>query len=154
MNTEQLKAKQERIKSLLFAWCDDENSSYICLMQDLNELGVVIAVDEELPYKWDAIKRKHSYHPFKPFTTYALISREGGKMFGYVQKYQSLTGYECFEKPVRFNIYLGNADSAISEKSFPKLKKAREHLVKLFMGQYQIDRRVPEGYHKTYPLVS
>ena len=88
MNTEQLRAKQGKIKSLLYAWCDDENSSYECLMQDLDKLGVVIA-DESA--EWPSImtladddfSRKQIIQAYKNaekcdfHKTYPLVSKEG-----------------------------------------------------------------------------
>lgn len=85
------------------------------------------------PYLWRRIVERHSYKPYKTFTTYALIDRRRKTMFGYVQKYQSLTGYKCFEKPIRFVVYKGNKDRALSESSCKTLREAKAELVEMFM---------------------
>ncbi len=126
--------------------CLDEILDY------LHSQGVVIKIESELPYKWDEFTRKHSYRPYKEFTTYTL-SNKYGKMFGYIQTYQSLTGYKCFESN-DYSIYLGNAEWANSYKSVPTLEKAKGMLLELFLeSKDNPDNEIPVGYIKVGPLI-
>ncbi len=106
----------------------------------------VVRKEQEIPYEWSVITRKHNYPPYKRFTTYALREKDSYLMFGYVQKYQSLTGYKCFEKPIRFTAYLGNEEYARSECSKATLKEAKAKLIGLFMEDRKHKMKIPIGF--------
>jgi len=141
--------KQEKIRKGI-----EEYTDYpAALWAYLHENGLVIKVDRELPYKWKEITREHSYHPHKKFTTYALTSKYG-TMFGYVQQYQSLTGYKCFEDQKYFIIYLGNEERAHSDSSAPTLEEAKAVLLKKFLlSKDNPDNDIPAGYVAVGPLI-
>ncbi len=154
--------RQEKIRrGLVKAFKEDKacHACYItafnyaeCALTYLHSQGVVIRQVRELPYKWEEIKREHRYRPCKEFTTYALRNKFG-KMFGYVQKYQSITGYKCFEEPERYIVYLGDEEWAHSHQSKPTLEEAKQMLIELFLASKDNpDNEIPADYVAVAPL--
>lgn len=115
------------------------------LIKFLDDNNVVIEVNEKIPYRWKIIRCKHSYSPYNEFTTYALVGRHND-MFGYIQKFQSRTGYPCFERPRSYTIFLGDTNYARSEATVKKLKVAKAQLIELFLEEKRKDEKIPPGY--------
>lgn len=137
----------------------DEEAKKLAIdeLAELHSQGVVIKVERELPYKWGEITRKHSYSPYSEFTIYTL-SNKYDKMFGYIQKYQSLTGYECFKREDgdkgAYEIYLGGAEWAHIDGSASTLEEGKGILLGQFLeSKDNPDNEIPTGYVKVEPLI-